>query len=83
MALVQVDRTKARAHDVFQLADRLRLVQEGAEYLNEIQANATDQDLQDIFGVPLADAAGFRTVIGNLVTALSDSAVNNYISNIG
>jgi len=83
MALVIIDRNKPDSHAVIRLRDRLREVQELAEYLNAVGAVATDADFFTTFGVPAADAAAFRTVVGNVDTALQAPAIDIYINNLG
>ena len=83
MALVIIDRTKPSSNDPVRLGQRLREAQEIAEYLDDVGANATDQDMYDVFGVPVADVITFKDVVSNLVTALNAAPVDNYINNLG
>lgn len=83
MALVIVNRQAPEGGEIIRLRNNLRSAQEAAEYLNEIQANATDDDLQTVFGIPSVSGTQFRSVVSNLVTALQAAAVDNFISNLG
>lgn len=83
MALVIIDRSKPNSNDPVRLARHLREASEMANYLDSIAANADAQDMFDVFGVEVGDFITFKNVVGNLVTALGDSAVTNYITNLG
>lgn len=83
MPLVIINRNAPDSHELIRLRKALRDAQETAEYLNEVGANATDANLETVFGVPAASGAVFRAVISNLVTALQDNSIDNFISNIG
>lgn len=83
MALVIINRSAPEANETIRLRNYLRSAQEVASYLNDIQANASDADLETVFGIPAADASSFRTVIGNLDTAMQAAAIENFINNVG
>lgn len=82
MALVIINRQAAEAGHLTQLKHNLIQAQYLAEQIQRQAANATDQDIQTVYGVPAADATVFKNVVDNVVTTLNDNSINNYIGNL-
>lgn len=77
-----INRNAPRSYELIRLADRLREVQEIAEYLSAVNGTASDADITAVYGVPSGDVAAYKTVVGSLETALQDNAVENFIKNV-
>lgn len=83
MSLVIVNRNAPDSHEILKLRRSLWEAQNIAQQLQKQNANATDEDIEAVFGIPLANGTQFKNLIDGLVTVLESNSVENYLGNLG
>ena len=83
MALVIINRNAPDSHEVISLRRHLWEAQNIAQQIQRVNGNATDSDIETVYGIPQANVTAFKSVVDDLVLELESNAVEAYLGNIG
>lgn len=83
MAFIIADATKPQAHLMRREKEALKDAFNLANEINRQMDQMTDEQITDQFGIPADTVSAFRANVDNLLTALSGTAVTNFISSLG
>lgn len=83
MAYVILDATAPQVNKFRQLQDALERSLEVAERINRQLDEMDDTQAEAQYGIPSGAISNFRTNIDNLQTALSATAVRNFVGSLG
>lgn len=79
MPLVIVNRSAIDMGKILELKRNLLEAQNLAQHIQRTNNNATDSNIEAVFGIPQANVTQFKSVIDSLVNMLESPAVEGYL----
>jgi hypothetical protein len=80
--MVILNKSANGAHDVLQLRDSMLQARRIAEQLQRQVNSSTDEQIQELHGIPANHMAAYKTVLTNVLTSLQSEPVEILLGNV-